>query len=135
SPWRQQVALIVGVIAGALVIPPVLDVLNHAYGFPGDPHRHAVVAQPLGAPQAVLISTLARGALSTGLPWNLLGIGVGLGVVLIVVDEILGAMKLLRIPPLAVGIGIYLPMSATQPVILGAVTGWLFDRAMDKRPN
>ena len=135
SPWRQQVALIVGVIAGSLVIPPVLDLLNSAYGFPGDPNRHAIVAQPLPAPQATLISTLARGALSTGLPWNLLGIGGALGVMLIIIDEILGALKLLRIPPLAVGIGIYLPMSATQPVILGAITGWLYDKAMDKRPN
>src|SRR5262249_18653052 len=135
SPWKQQVALIVGVIAGSLVIPPVLDILNHAYGFPGDPNRHAIMAEPLAAPQATLISTLARGALSTGLPWNLLGIGAGIGVALVVVDEVLGALKLMRIPPLAVGIGIYLPMSASQPVILGSIIGWFYDRAMDKRPN
>ncbi len=135
SPWRQQVALIVGVIAGSLVIPPVLDLLNSAYGFPGDPHRHAVVATPLPAPQATLISTLAKGALSTGLPWHLLGIGAAIGVALIVIDEILGALKLLRIPPLAVGIGIYLPMSATQPVILGSIIGWLYDRGVGKGPN
>lgn len=135
SPWRQQVALIVGVIAGSLIIPPVLDLLNQAYGFPGDPNRNAIVAEPLPAPQATLISTLARGALSTGLPWDLLGIGAGIGVALIVIDEILGKLKLMRIPPLAVGIGIYLPMSATQPVILGAVVGNLYDRLVSRGPN
>lgn len=134
SPWRQQVALIVGVIAGSLVIPLVLNMLNHAYGFPGDPHRHAIGAA-LGAPQATLISTLANGILNGNVPWNFITIGVVVGVVCIVVDEVLGVMKLIRLPPLAIGIGIYLPMSATEPVIIGAVAGWLFNRAMDKRPN
>jgi putative OPT family oligopeptide transporter len=135
SPWRQQLALIVGVIAGSLVIPLVLDMLNHAYGFPGDPNRHAINAAPLGAPQAALISTLANGILNGDVPWNLIGIGVIVGVVCIAVDETLGAMKLIRLPPLAIGIGIYLPMSATEPVIVGAVLGWLYNRAMNKRPN
>ena len=134
SPWRQQLALIVGVVAGSLVIPLVLDMLNHAYGFPGDPNRRDR-AEPLGAPQATLISTLANGILNGNVRWNLIGIGVIVGVVCIAVDETLGAMKLIRLPPLAIGIGIYLPMSATQPVIIGAVLGWLYNRAMDKRPN
>ena len=135
SPWKQQVALIVGVIAGSLVIPPVLDLLNRAYGFPGDPNRAAISADPLPAPQATLISTLARGVLNAQLDWGMIGIGalVGLGCVLI--DEILGLLKLIRIPPLAIGIGIYLPMSATQPVVVGAVIGWFYARAMERRSN
>jgi len=134
SPWRQQLALIVGVIAGSLVIPLVLDMLNHSNGFPGDPNRHAI-GEPLGAPQAVLISTLANGILNGNVPWNLIGIGVIVGIACVAADEVLGVMKLIRLPPLAIGIGIYLPMSATQPVIIGAIAGWLFNRAMDKRPN
>lgn len=135
SPWRQQVALIVGVVAGSLVIGPVLDLLNQAYGFPGDPHRAAIAANPLPAPQAVLISTLARGVLNAELDWGLIGIGAGVGLVLIFLDEVLGFLKLIRVPPLAVGIGIYLPMDATQPVVLGALIGWLYNKAVEKRPN
>ncbi len=135
SPWRQQVALIVGVIAGAAIIGPVLDLLNQAYGFPGDPNRAAIVAEPLGAPQATLISTLARGVLNAELDWNLIGMGAAIGVVVIFIDEILGFLKLLRIPPLAVGIGIYLPMDTTQPVILGAIIGWIYNRIVAKREN
>ena len=75
SPWRQQVALIVGVLAGAAVIGPVLDRLNQAYGFPGDPNRIAIAADPLPAPQAALISTLARGVLNADLDWNMIGLG------------------------------------------------------------
>ena len=37
TPWKQQVALVIGVIAGAAIIPPILDLLNHAYGFAGAP--------------------------------------------------------------------------------------------------
>jgi len=135
SPWRQQVALIVGVIAGALIIGPVLDLLNHAYGFPGDPNRVAIAAEPLGAPQATLISTLARGVLNAELRWDLIGMGAAIGVAVCFVDEILGFLKLLRIPPLAVGIGMYLPMDTTQPVIVGAIIGWLYNRAVEKREN
>ncbi|HCK85015.1 MAG TPA: oligopeptide transporter, OPT family [Hyphomonadaceae bacterium] len=135
SPWRQQVALIVGVLAGAAVIGPVLDLLNQAYGFPGDPNRAAIAAEPLGAPQAALISTLARGVLNAELDWNLIAIGAGIGGALIFVDEILGALRQMRIPPLAVGIGMYLPMDATEPVIVGAIVGWFYNRAVEKHPN
>lgn len=132
SPWRQQVALIFGVIAGSLIIGPVLDLLNQAYGFPGDPHRSAIAANPLPAPQATLISTLARGVLNAELDWSLIGIGAIAGVGIILFDEILGALKLMRIPPLAVGIGIYLPMDTTEPVILGALIGWLYNKTVEK---
>lgn len=131
SPWKQQVALIVGVIAGSLVIPFTLNMLNSAYGFAGDPNRNAV-ADPLGAPQATLISTLAKGVLNAELDWNLIGYGVLVGIVVIVVDEILKRANLLRIPPMAVGIGIYLPMDTTSPVIFGAIIGWLYVRSVSK---
>jgi uncharacterized oligopeptide transporter (OPT) family protein len=43
-------------------------------------------------------------------------------------DETLGRAKKLRLPPLAVGIGIYLPMAAVLPVVIGAVVGFFYDR-------
>ncbi|HEY9382956.1 MAG TPA: oligopeptide transporter, OPT family [Gemmatimonadales bacterium] len=135
SPWKQQVALIVGVVAGSLVIPLVLDLLNRAYGFPGDPNRASITAEPLPAPQAALISTLARGVLNAQLDWNTIGIGALVGLACIILDETLGALKLLRLSPLAIGIGIYLPMDATQPVVVGAIIGWCYDRAMNRRSN
>lgn len=135
SPWKQQVALLVGVVAGSLVIPLVLNVLNHSNGFPGDPNRHAVMVEPLSAPQATLISSIARGVLNASLPWNDILIGMGLGAAFVVLDEILGALKLMRLPPLAVGIGIYLPMSATLPVTFGAVLSWFYNRSADKKAN
>lgn len=127
TPRAQQWALIVGVIAGAAVIPPVLNLLAHAFGFAGAPNLHVITAKPLAAPQATLISALSQGVIGGNLNWNMIFIGFGLGIALIGLDETMGLRKWLRLPPLAVGIGIYLPMSATLPVVLGAVIGHLYD--------
>ncbi|HUB84134.1 MAG TPA: oligopeptide transporter, OPT family, partial [Rhizomicrobium sp.] len=135
TPRAQQWALIVGVIAGAGVIPPVLNLLAHAFGFAGAPNLHTVTAQPLAAPQATLISALAQGVIGGNLDWEMIGIGAALGVVLVVLDEVLGLLKWLRLPPLAIGIGIYLPMSATLPVVLGAIIGHFYDVWTRRTPN
>jgi putative OPT family oligopeptide transporter len=128
SPMRQQIALIVGVAAGASVIPWVLNLLAKAYGFAGAPNIGVVAPNPLPAPQATLISSLAQGVIGGNLDWKMIGIGALVGVGLILLDTTLGALKKLRIPPLAVGIGIYLPMSATFAVVVGAVIGHWYDK-------
>lgn len=135
SPMRQQIALIVGVAAGASVIPFVLNLLAKAYGFAGAPNVGAVAENPLPAPQATLISALAKGVIGGNLEWKMIGIGALVGVGLILVDAVLGAAKKLRIPPLAVGIGIYLPMSATFAVVVGAVLSEWYTRRALRTPN
>jgi putative OPT family oligopeptide transporter len=135
TPWKQQAALIVGVIAGAIVIPPVLDLLNNAYGFVGTPGANLATALP--APQAGLISALAQGVITNNIDWSLIGIGAVIGVAVIVLDEILGRRKhsSVRLPPLAVGLGIYLPTSTTLMVVVGALVGAWFDRRAERKPN
>lgn len=135
SPMRQQVALIVGVAGGAAVIAPVLNLLAKAYGFAGAPNADVIAANPLPAPQATLISALARGVIGGDLDWRTIGIGALIGVGLIVLDAALGAMKKTRIPPLAVGIGIYLPMSATFAVIVGALLAHWYDGRARRSAN
>ncbi|MEO7360886.1 MAG: oligopeptide transporter, OPT family [Gemmatimonadaceae bacterium] len=134
SPIKQQIALIVGVVAGAAVIPPILNLLAKAYGFAGAPNIDVVSQSPLAAPQATLISALAQGVIGGSLDWNMIGIGAALGVALIVIDAVLKASRKSGLPPLAVGIGIYLPMSATFAVVVGAVVGhWYNGRAAKSR--
>ena len=135
SPMRQQIALIVGVAAGAAVIAPVLNLLARAYGFAGAPNVDVLTENPLPAPQATLISALARGVIGGDLEWGMIGIGALVGVGLILLDEALRAKKKLRIPPLAVGIGIYLPMSATFAVIVGAVLSHWYNRRVRSTPD
>lgn len=135
SPMRQQIALIVGVGAGASVIPSVLNLLAKAYGFTGAANVGVVAPNPLPAPQATLISALAQGVVGGSLEWKMIGVGALVGVGLILLDTTLGAMKKLRVPPLAVGIGIYLPMSATFAVVVGAVISHWYDGRARSAPN
>jgi len=123
------------VAAGASVIPFVLNLLAKAYGFAGAPNLHVVAAHPLPAPQATLIAALAQGVIGGSLEWKMLIIGAVIGVGLVVLDETLRVMKKLRIPPLAVGIGIYLPMSATFAVIVGAVLSHWYEGRTRSMPN
>ena len=129
TPWKQQVALVIGVIFGSLVVPPVLNVLNSTLGFAGVP---GAGPEALAAPQAGLISSLAKGVLGGDLNWTMLGYGALAGVGFVIVDELLGRAKRLRLPPLAIGIGIYLPMTVILPVTIGAIVGWFYDRWSDR---
>jgi putative OPT family oligopeptide transporter len=131
TPWRQQVALVVGCIAGAAVIPPILDLLNQAYGFAGTPG--VVREHPLPAPQAGLISALAQGVIEHNVDWGLVQIGAAIGVFVIGLDESLRRFtKGAHLSPLAVGLGIYLPTQSTLMVVVGAVVGHLYDRRAER---
>ena len=130
TPWKQQVALICGVVFGSLVIPPVLDLLNTAFGFAG-----VAGAKPtaLAAPQAALISALAAGVIGGDLNWAMIGYGALTGAAAVLLDLVQERRGGLRLPPLAIGIGVYLPMSATLPVVVGAFLGHLYDRWAERR--
>jgi putative OPT family oligopeptide transporter len=130
TPWRQQAALLVGVVAGAAVIPPILTLLQSAYGFAGAPGADSAHALP--APQAALISALAQGVLQGNLNWNLIGVGALVGLVSVAIDEILKRTGAASLPPLGVGMGIYLPMSTTLTIVVGSLVGWGFDRRAER---
>jgi putative OPT family oligopeptide transporter len=132
TPWKQQVALILGVIFGALVIPPILTVLNTAFGFVGAP---GAGPNALAAPQAALISSIAQGVLGGNLDWNLVGIGAAIGAAVVIADELLRRGGKYSLPPLAVGMGIYLPMSITLLIPVGAFIGWFYNRWAERSPN
>ena len=127
TPWKQQVALVIGVVFGSLIIPPVLQLLNTSFGFAGAP---GATSNALAAPQAALLSSLAKGVFGGDLDWGLLGLGIAIGVAVVVVDELLGRATGggRRLPPLAVGMGMYLPMSLTLIIPVGALAGLIYDR-------
>ena len=135
TPWRQQVALIIGCIVGAVVISPVLELLYNAYGFAGAMPREGMdVSNALSAPQATLMTTIATGIFSHNLNWDYIWIGVGLGIGLIILDLV---VKRLRpgwsVPPLAVGMGIYLPASINMPIFIGTLLSFFCMRHIKKR--
>ena len=133
TPWRQQLVLIIGVLVGAMVIPPVLELLYNAYGFAGAMPREGMdPAQALAAPQATLMTQIANGIFSGGLDWTMLGLGTAVGVVVILADVSLRKSGKGAMPPLAVGLGIYLPPTIGMTLALGALLGWLLQRAIQR---
>ncbi|MDP9131593.1 MAG: oligopeptide transporter, OPT family, partial [Nitrospirota bacterium] len=119
TPWKQQVMQVIGVATGAVVIVPVLSLLQAKYGI-GEvtvDHPH-----PLSAPQATLMANLAKGVFGGSLPWHLVGIGVLLGMVVITLDMTQARRKAtFRLPVLAVALGIYLPLKLSATIMAGGL--------------
>jgi len=126
TPWRQQVALLIGCLVGAAVVAPVLNLLYQAYGFTGALPRPGMDPdQALAAPQATLMLAIAQGIITRHLNWTMILTGIAIGAALIVVDEVLKrSASSARLPVLAVGIGAYLPPTATAPLVVGALLAW-----------
>ncbi len=131
TPWKQQVMLIVGTLVSALVMAPVLNLLLKAYGIGPVTPEHP---QSLTAPQATLMQSVAEGVFRGGLPWDMVMIGMGVAVALILFDLALERRESsFRIPVLAVAIGIYLPFELSVPILLGGIVAWLVQRAQRRR--
>jgi putative OPT family oligopeptide transporter len=119
TPWKQQVMQVVGVVTGALVLVPVLSLLQAKYGI-GEPtisHPH-----PLSAPQATLMASLTKSVFGAGLPWDLVGFGGAIGIAVILLDrrqELRG--RAFRLPVLAVALGIYLPLKLSAAICVGGI--------------
>lgn len=125
TPWKQQIALVIGVVFGSAIIPPVMQLMQTAFGFQGAP---GAGPNALQAPQAALISSLATGVFGGSLDWGLMGLGALIGVGVIIVDEVLThTTKRFALPPLAVGMGMYLPITLSLTIPIGAVLGRIFD--------
>ena len=126
TPWRQQVMLAIGAASSALVMAPVLNLLEQAYGIGVPTETHP---NPLLAPQATLMASVAKGLFGGQLPWDMIAIGAVIGVAIIIVDEILKARgSSFRTPVLAVAVGIYLPIELMTPIFLGGMLAFLAER-------
>ena len=135
TPWKQQVLLMVGVLAGAAVIAPIMTLLQKAYGFTGMPNAGP---KALPALQANLMASVSQGVFRGGLPWTFVGIGVGVAIVIIIADSWLERRKIaFRMPVLAVAIGIYLKLELSTSIFIGglihyAVTRYLRSKGLDE---
>jgi putative OPT family oligopeptide transporter len=119
TPWRQQVMLMVGVIASAAVMAPVMNVLLFAYGI-GEPSHPGVKALP--APQANLVKSVAEGMFGGTLPVAMIVIGAVIGILIIVFDLYLKRIgSRWSAPVLAVAVGIYLPLDVSTPILAGGL--------------
>jgi putative OPT family oligopeptide transporter len=105
---------------------PVLNLLASAYGIGAPTPQHP---NSLAAPQAVLMASVAKGMFGGELPWDMIGLGVIVGVLTIALDEWLKARGAkFRVPVLGAAIGIYLPIELMVPIFIGGVISYLVER-------
>ncbi|EEN9341297.1 oligopeptide transporter, OPT family [Campylobacter jejuni] len=134
TPWKQQVALLVGCVFGALAIVPVLNLLYQAYGFVGAMPREGMdTSSALAAPQANLMSTIAQGIFHHNIEWGYMAFGVFVGILMIIIDKILRRTQKMSLPPLAVGIGIYLPPAVNIPLVIGGILKFIVMQHLTKK--
>ena len=116
SPFRQQIMQVLGVAAASLVMAPVLQLLHN--NTPG-----GIGGRELSAPQASLFKSLVEGLFGQGnLPWNMVGIGVAVGCVILVIDKVLeGRQVSFRMHVMPIAVGMYLPFGLVTPILFGAL--------------
>ncbi|MEZ4987394.1 MAG: oligopeptide transporter, OPT family [Saprospiraceae bacterium] len=130
TPRKQQLMQMVGVIAAALVLPLVLQLLMTGYGFGP---KTAANPDALAAPQATLMASVANGVFKGNLPWTMVYIGMGLGALIIMADQFQkNRGSDFRIPILAVAVGLYLPFELDSAIMLGGIVSWLVSRYQQK---
>jgi putative OPT family oligopeptide transporter len=128
TPWRQQVMLAIGAVSCAMIMAPVLNLLEKAYGIGVPTEAHP---NPLLAPQATLMASVAKGMFGGHLPWSMVWIGATIGAIIIVIDELLKRSATgYRAPVLAAAVGIYLPLELTVPIFLGGLLAYIVERTM-----
>lgn len=124
TPWKQEIALIFGVIIGALVIPPMIEIIYQAYGFVGAPLPRADMnpQNQLAAPQAALLTSIAKGIVQHDMPWSLILIGISIAICLILIDIFyLKKNKYTRLSIVSIGIGTYLPIETVLTLVMGGI--------------
>lgn len=109
TPKRQQVAEIIGAIIPALALGSTIYVLNQAYH---------IGSEVMPAPQATLMSMIAKGVIMGDLPYTLVVAGVVLGLL----------VYIMRIPVLPFAIGLYLPLSLSTGMMAGGIVSWFVNR-------
>ncbi len=131
APWKQQAALAIGVVTGAVAIAPVIELLYSNYGFAGAlPRPGMQAANAMPAPQAALMAQIANGIIYHRLAWGMVFIGAVLGVALVALESWLRRTRGFSLPALTVGIGIYLPYEVSLTIAIGGVIGWFAERAV-----
>ena len=131
TPWKQQVMQGVGVVSSVLVMAPILTLLLQAYGIGVPTAEHP---DPLAAPQATLMASVAQGVFQGGLPWTMAIIGGVVGIFVVITDEVLKSKgSTFRTPVLAVAVGIYLPLELSTAILVGGLIAHFAAKVHAKR--
>jgi putative OPT family oligopeptide transporter len=122
TPWRQQIGLLIGVLASVLAIGFTLLLLERTLGIGEATAAHP---NPLPAPQATLMATVIKGLLDQQLPWGLVISGMGIAAM----------VELCGVSSLAFAVGAYLPLSTTSPIFMGGLIKLIADKMNKKKED
>jgi putative OPT family oligopeptide transporter len=122
TPWRQQIGLLIGVLASVVAIGFTLLLLERTLGIGEATAAHP---NPLPAPQATLMATVIKGLLDQQLPWGLVIAGMGIAAM----------VELCGISSLAFAVGAYLPLSTTSPIFMGGLIKLIADKFNKKKDD
>jgi putative OPT family oligopeptide transporter len=116
TPFRQQIGLVIGVVASVTVIGLTIMFMNQSAMGP-------IGGDKLPAPQGTLMATIIKGVLSRDLPWGFIFVGAALSLV----------VQLCGVSGLAWAVGAYLPISTTFPIFIGGAMRWLSDKVRGEK--
>jgi putative OPT family oligopeptide transporter len=135
TPWKQQVMLLFGVVIAAAIIPPIMQLLLNVYGI-GDvlPRPGMNIADALPAPPAAMMAAVTQGVFNESMPWNMISLGVGIGIVLIILHRILRPRGI-RFSILGIATGMYLPLTTSTPIFIGSMIQKIAARRNPKQDN
>ncbi len=133
TPWKQQIMLIIGVIIAASISTPIMNLLFNVYGI-GDvlPHAGMDPTKTLAAPPAAAMAAITAAVFNHQLPWNYMGAGAVVVIIFIVLNQFL-AKKNLHLSILSIAVGMYLPLSASIPLVFGSIIALIAQRTLAKR--
>lgn len=134
TPWKQQLMLLIGGVVAALIIPLVMQLLYSVYGIANVvPRAGMSLGETLPAPPAAAMAAIAQGLFQHQLPWNMLLIGGLIIIVIAVLQQLFWPRYKLSL--IGIAIGIYLPLSSTTPLFLGALLSYLVQSKIKIMPD
>ena len=137
APRYQTWMQLLGVIVAGVILIPILQLLYDAYGIAGHmPRDDMDTSQALAAPQASLMQSVTMGVFARQLEWGLISLGMVAGVIIIIIDNLLQRYATgLRLPVMAVAVGMYLPLGLTVPIFIGGLIHFVVNRRRRERSN
>jgi len=107
TPKKQETWKFLGVLVSSATVGGVIYVLNETFGFKGP---NAMVAPQANAMAAVIQPLMSNAAA----PWMLYVVGAMIALIL----------TMIRIPPLAFALGMYIPQELNVPLVFGGLVAW-----------
>ncbi len=115
TPWKMEVAEIIGVVIAAMVLIWPMIAMDRVY---------EIGSAALPAPQAGLMALMARGIVGGEMAWPLVVIGMFLALGLILINSP---------SPMLIAVGMYLPFASTSAIFVGGLIAWMLSRTLTAR--